>query len=104
MNVFVKKKIDWALDASATVARRYTNLLYRTSGFTSSEIPRMCDDIVLALRESWPDIAEYLDEFEEVASGLRDRLIEILEHDYAFYYAGTPVPEIDKVSDEDVEQ
>lgn len=104
MNVFLRKKIDWALDVAGPVARRYTNLLYRTDGFTASEIPRMCDDVILALRQSRPDIAEYLDEFEELASGLRDRLIEILEHDYAFYYAGTTVPEIDKASDEDVEQ
>ena len=104
MNVFVKKKIDWALDVAGPVARRYTNLLYRTDGFTASELPRMCDDVILALRQSRPDIAEYIDDFEEVATGLRERLLEILAHDHAFYYSGSPVPEIDKAADEDVEQ
>lgn len=94
MNIFVKKKIEWALDVAGPVARRYTNLLYRTDGFTASEIPRMCDDVILALRQSRPDIAEYIEDFEEVATGLRERLLEILQHDHAFYYSGSPVPDI----------
>ena len=94
MNVFVKKRIDWALDVAGPVARRYTNLLYRTDGFTASEIPRLCDDVIAALRQGRPDIAEYLDDFEEVATGLRERLLEILAHDHAFYYSGAPVPDL----------
>ena len=94
MNVFVTKRIELALDVAGPVARRYTNLLYRTDGFTASEIPRMCDDVILALRHSRPDIAEYIEDFEEVATGLRERLLEILVHDHAFYYSGSPVPDL----------